>query len=193
MVKKIDKRKHPALAALKEALTISRARDPDCVKRHGHPTSTTVEYELILQYGLPFDSQTRPKGVRRSASKQCFLNALTLSGEKNFIYTEGIGFSERGAFPVQHAWCIDQARRVVDPTWDTPETSLYIGVPLDLSAVTRVFMEDEGFAGSAGPILNEWVLRTLWKKMTMTELHAKIDAIVHPEFRPAASTKSKRK
>ena len=50
-------------------------------------------------------------------SKQCYYFSQLEAAEKNYIYCEGLAVCDKVAFPVFHAWCLNQKRMVIDPTW----------------------------------------------------------------------------
>ncbi len=73
----------------------------------------------------------------RRRKKQCFCNAFDLALDNpDLTYVEG--YAKTGRQPeVLHAWVVDKSNRVVDNTWDNPESNEYFGIPLD-----RLYVED---------------------------------------------------
>lgn len=86
---------------------------------------------LVLALGVPRGGAAF-KG-RRMQPKACFRNAAVYAERHGMLYEEGYALSGRLAacgivLPVEHAWCVDANGMAVDPTWEEPETSLYLGV-----------------------------------------------------------------
>jgi hypothetical protein len=83
----------------------------------------------VLDHGREFESQPRPKGFRRrGASQACFYNAYRLAEKHGLAYVEGFGLGLSGVL-IHHAWCLDEAAKVIDTTWDRPESCYYYGIP----------------------------------------------------------------
>lgn len=85
--------------------------------------------------GISFADKRRP-------SRKCYENALKYAEAKGLRYAEGYGLSGtllKGGcvFPVEHAWCVDRDGRAVDPTWEEPEASFYMGIEFDVWQVWR--------------------------------------------------------
>lgn len=78
-------------------------------------------YPWLLKHALSFpDPVKRPRGVGKGKMGLCYENAANLvlrrpSGELH--YCEGFAIPKT-MFPMEHAWCIDNEGRVIDPTWD---------------------------------------------------------------------------
>lgn len=94
-------------------------------------------YQFILDRGIKFKI-TESSFPRLGKMKECFRNAAMLVTEnKNYTYCEG--FAMGAVIPVLHAWCIDGAGNVIDPTWENG--SDYLGVPFNTkylwSTITR--------------------------------------------------------
>ena len=98
--------------------------------------------QLVLEYGQHFTPKPLPPDVELGEKKQCFANALWLSyGRRDLIYCEG--FASSGV-AVMHAWCVDKAGNVVDPTWSgrVAETE-YFGIPFRTRWVIRLMAQKE--------------------------------------------------
>lgn len=85
--------------------------------------------------GMRFDKKRMP-------SKQCFRNALVHAQAHGLAYAEGYALSgsltKRGlVLPVEHAWCVDGQGRAIDPTWEEPEASFYLGIEFDAADVWK--------------------------------------------------------
>lgn len=81
---------------------------------------------------------------RRGKPRHCFENALNLAwGTTGYRYVEGIAHK---VIPVHHAWCVDAAGNVIDPTWERPEDSLYCGIAFDADDAAKRCMA-QGFYG----------------------------------------------
>lgn len=96
------------------------------------PRFVSVE-EFVAAHGKFFgENHPLPDFVKRGEIKQCFTNSsrsfMHCGGE--LAYVEGIAMGKKLAFPVHHAWLVDEAGRVYDPTWTyEPGEALYFGVP----------------------------------------------------------------
>jgi hypothetical protein len=84
--------------------------------------------QLVLEYGQHFTPQSLPAGIRQGTPKQCYLNAFELSYvRRDLAYCEGFASSIAVAM---HAWCVDRAGNVVDPTWTGRLAGReYFGIP----------------------------------------------------------------
>jgi hypothetical protein len=91
--------------------------------------------DLLVQHGRAFTPQPLPRRYRRGLPHLCYDNAFTLAARTRgaLRYCEGYA---AGIIPVEHAWCIDAADRVVDPTWgpDIPR-EIYFGIEIPLREV----------------------------------------------------------
>lgn len=95
---------------------------------------------LMLARGKSY-SGTRYVGMRMTP-KMCFKNAIRLAERKGYRYAEGYALSgtlltSGIVFPVEHAWCVDRDGNAVDPTWEDPENSHYLGIEFDVTEVWK--------------------------------------------------------
>lgn len=90
--------------------------------------AAAVLERFALRNGSGFAGAALPPSCERGVSKQCFMNAARLSLYERFTYCEGFTCDERLPFPVHHAWCLDDAGRVIDNTLKHPERFAYWGV-----------------------------------------------------------------
>jgi hypothetical protein len=107
-------------------------------ERHPRPAGWVYSgHESFLErHGRFFTPSTAiPAGVRRGLPKNCFDNAYREArrSKGRYHYVEGLAFC---AIPTLHAWLIDAAGTVIDPTWDDHLVGLaYFGVELSLAEV----------------------------------------------------------
>jgi hypothetical protein len=97
--------------------------------------------EFVLRHGRVFtlDRETRPARPARdfpaTTPKECFTNALQAAAiNDDLTYVEGYAYN--GLLPIHHAWVVDDAGNVYDPTWENIEDrdmsqDVYIGVPFE--------------------------------------------------------------
>jgi hypothetical protein len=105
------------------------------------PHATDVN-RFVLDHGTAYRPEERPFDIPAGARHDAFRNAFRLARERDLTYCEGFtlprGWDDQ---PNRHAWCLDEAGRVVDPSpgWADPGATLrdcYFGVaiPLDVAA-----------------------------------------------------------
>lgn len=83
---------------------------------------------FTLAHGKVHIAQPLPPQYKRGRMKECFRNAALLATRSRLLcYAEGIAFRY---IPIHHAWCVDKAGRVIDPTWDNPMQAEYMGVEI---------------------------------------------------------------
>lgn len=96
-------------------------------------------YGWVLEHGRQYNSAALPDDVAKGEVKECFANAINCALEHGYTYAEGSACRPEGAraipMAVHHAWCVNDADYVIDPTWDDPEGSEYYGVEFDLDWV----------------------------------------------------------
>jgi hypothetical protein len=91
--------------------------------------------------------------VPRGKAGECFRNAMNLAlDHQDYIYCEG--YATGGLMPVQHAWCLDQEGRVVDPTWHHlpskpghKDRGEYIGIAVKQDFVREITLMTEVYSG----------------------------------------------
>lgn len=83
---------------------------------------------FLAQHGRFWQPAPLPKAVKQQKQGECFKNAgeLALSNPE-LTYVEGLALHT--VLPTAHAWCIDPAGHVLDPTWAYVESSAYFGIP----------------------------------------------------------------
>lgn len=110
---------------------------------------------FLLAYGEAFRPVHGPDDVDEAPKRWCYRNAYRLARQRPGLrYYEGVSLAPGwDGFPSNHAWCVDQAGAVLDPTatWADPGKELrdcYFGVeiPLDLAA-PHVEGTERGHAG----------------------------------------------
>jgi hypothetical protein len=107
-------------------------------------------YDFMLTYGTFWKGSSLPKRYVRRTPKQCFYNGRQLvRRSKALKYCEGIACRPELPLPVHHAWAIGVDHRVIDPTWDRPETCEYLGIIFDRSLLTHSLRY-------SGQLFNEW-------------------------------------
>ena len=96
--------------------------------------------QLVLEFGQHFAPKALPPDVELGEKKQCFANALWLSyRRRDLIYCEGFASSFLVAL---HAWCVDKAGNVVDPTWSGRLAGTeYFGIPFRTRWVARLMAQ----------------------------------------------------
>jgi hypothetical protein len=94
-------------------------------------------YALVLELGRAFAPQPKPRGIRWGKKKRCYDNAFDLLGQHpTLVYCEGFVLAGPALFPVEHAWCVDEAGNVVDNT--LREVGIgYFSIPFDSKWVVR--------------------------------------------------------
>lgn len=100
---------------------------------------------FVVKYGRNFPGPFQK--TKRGVIKECFKNALDLSIREDLIYVEGYSFH---ILPILHAWCVDHAGRIYDPTWKEPGNE-YFGVPFRTDFVLKIVLE----AGCYG-VIDRW-------------------------------------
>ena len=108
----------------------------DAIRRS--PLDLTNPYALVLEFGRAFAPQPKAKEIRWGKKKRCYDNAFDLLGlHPELTYCEGFVLAGPALFPVEHAWCVDEAGKVVDNTLREPGVG-YFGIPFDSKWVVRM-------------------------------------------------------
>ena len=112
--------------------------------------------KMVGEYGSYFQpvpwATWRGRGFRRGKRKMCFQNAWNYAlSHDDLMYAEGFAGAS-GVGLVHHAWCIDDAGRVVEPTWrETDHAShpvgewFYTGIPFETAWLARLTTEQDYF------------------------------------------------
>lgn len=97
---------------------------------------------VVLAYGRRFNKVRVPVGHELGPMRQCYNNAFhavaeSLGTADQLTYCEGFALPASLGIAVEHAWVVDGAGRVIDPTWDDAPRCGYVGVPLSLAHLAR--------------------------------------------------------
>lgn len=120
---------------------------------------------FVLDHGIEWESQGFDGTYTQGIPRRCYGNAQDIlfhdgGVADGLVYVEGyacsgsLGF----AFPTQHAWLVDPQGRVIDPTWDDPETSTYFGVPFNHDYVRRTIRKAETACSLIDNFHDRWQL-----------------------------------
>lgn len=92
--------------------------------------------DFVLRRGAVFNPAPLPEDVLWRPATFCYANASNLARTSNGRFSYAEGYALKGGRPVLHAWCVDAAGNVVDPTWSDPRTGgigqAYLGVVFPL-------------------------------------------------------------
>lgn len=88
---------------------------------------------LCILRGKPI--QGSPWKGRRMKAKQCYANAANLAKpDDSTMYVEGLAIRPDLGILIHHAWCV-RGGKILDPTWERPETAFYLGVEIPHSTL----------------------------------------------------------
>jgi len=105
-------------------------------------------YDFVAKEGIEFNFESNFPWIKGPPS-QCFANAMTLcSFHKNIRYVEGYAFSI--AFPMYHAWCIDEGGKVIETTWDSMGSG-YVGVIFPKQYVKKIVAKSGEYS-----VIDKW-------------------------------------
>ena len=112
------------------------------IKRRRRYAYESVE-ELLLEHGqewTPARNQDDGLPLVKTWPKQCFDNAYRMAraSRGRLQYAEGYAVS---IIPVEHAWLINEAGEVIDPTWHRHGNGIgreYFGVTIPLERVKEI-------------------------------------------------------
>jgi hypothetical protein len=103
---------------------------------------------LIAQYGRPFYMNEQSFVGKRKTMKACYMNSYRLAtGDPDLTYVEG--YVNIGIMPIEHAWVIDGAGFVIDPTLVAPDPKKhvnplgYFGIPFKTSYIQKVALRSK--------------------------------------------------
>jgi len=110
-----------------------------------NPYPYTSEADFILRHGREWPLPRRRRRIQTGPLKDCFRNAarLALRFPKRFTYVEGYAFFGPLNTPMEHAWCIDRAGFVADPTWVNGHD--YFGVPFRHDYLRAIVLAKNGY------------------------------------------------
>jgi hypothetical protein len=121
---------------------------------------------FVLKHGREWNSAVFDLPSGKGLPRACYHNcqALLFSDMRRrhpvgFVYVEGYACSAAVGFPfvTEHAWLVDVAGNVVDPTWEDPEHSAYFGVPFRGEYVRSV-VDTFGACAMIDNFHNRWEL-----------------------------------
>lgn len=126
-------------------------------------------YDFILKYGRDCVAQPLPKRYRRGMPRACFYNARRRALKSKVLrYAEGFGMMPAVPILIHHAWLVDRDDRVIDVTWNLPETHQYFGLVIEKEEQGRWLGENWG-----GSLLDDW--KNHWKFFADYEQHVAVD------------------
>ena len=102
-------------------------------RQSGRSFGVIPSVAYVAEFGRVYTTGTKPKGKLRQRGL-CFRNAaqLAISNPSEYTYVEGYAYTV--CIPMEHAWCVNRAGVVVDPTWGL-EGKAYFGVPIRLDTL----------------------------------------------------------
>jgi len=87
--------------------------------------------ELILDRGIEMEHAPLLEDIDRGMPKSCYHNCFQLLKDNlDLTYCEGYALYSELPLPLIHAWLVDEDGKVIDLTWDEPDT-VYLGVPFE--------------------------------------------------------------
>lgn len=84
-----------------------------------------LSFEVLAQAGQVFPERAAAQPALGQMG-DCFPNALNLALRARLHYVEGYAIAGDISIPLEHAWCVNDAGRVYDPTW--PDGHTYFGM-----------------------------------------------------------------
>ncbi|MCV9964627.1 hypothetical protein OIU34_22305 [Pararhizobium sp. BT-229] len=137
--------------------------------------------QFMLDYGSYHVAAPRPPRLKTRMPTRCFSNAqravvaAVSAGRKPLTYAEGYACSSGLAVcvPIHHAWLIDDEGRVVDQTWQSPETSTYFGVAF---STDYVMAKAEEYGRAYNSLIDD--RRDRWRLLNDPSVAA--EAIIRP-------------
>ncbi|PGH59274.1 hypothetical protein CRT60_01175 [Azospirillum palustre] len=93
----------------------------------------------LLSHGQFWAPVPLPASIVHGEPTACFANAWkTVQTQPDLRYAEGYGYDPDLGIPIEHAWCIDSADRVLDPTWRDATRCRYFGAIFPSMAVVQI-------------------------------------------------------
>jgi hypothetical protein len=116
----------------------------------GKPWRWNSIEHFVLENGRNFIVASPPPKLRQGGIGLCLKNASNLAKRRpDLQYVEGYAISGPTSYPMFHAWCVDQAGVVYDPTW--PDGREHFGVPLKLDFVLALRKKNKWLSGIDSP------------------------------------------
>ena len=103
-------------------------------------------FHFVTKFGRAWTSPSPDSKPVPAVGSHCFFNAQVFlkSERERLTYVEGFGGDPATGFvPIHHAWLVDAAGRVVDPTWPDSDLCSYFGVPFNSDFVLRFLSDHE--------------------------------------------------
>ena len=95
-------------------------------------------YRLVLDCGKPFTNRIVPSPFR-GQPQVCYKNCFDVLWKQDYHYCEGYAIDDGLDLAIAHAWLVNNAGEVVDPTWtDDAGGATYFGVVFDSEYVFEV-------------------------------------------------------
>lgn len=123
----------PLPRPLESEIPVHHALAPNCVQYLGQMARLgALTGDFYLQLGRAYKAGPVPAGIEPGTPRRCYDNSGNLALEQGWAYCEGFAM-QPGLFPMHHAWCVNDAGEVIDPTWAHAQDNEYLGVALDES------------------------------------------------------------
>lgn len=112
----------------------------------------------LRDYGRVFNpAKADPDWLIRGAIKSCYENSTAYAVVRtDTYYAEGYAIDLNLPIPIEHAWLVNGAGEVIDPTWDCVGDRVYFGIAFNRVSVIETL---EASGGEAGILVNWHVLR----------------------------------
>src|SRR5690606_29027418 len=103
----------------------------------------------LVSYGQSFIARpSAPSWLRWGVKKECYKNAAHyVLNRQDVSYAEGYAVDVGLPIPIEHAWLIDDAGMVIDPTWPDSSDHLYFGVVFRKSFVSEMIINASEWSG----------------------------------------------
>jgi hypothetical protein len=135
------------LGELKHHIDLLQSTEPS----FGHATA-------LSRYGQRFlPRREKPEWLQIGPSRACFGNATPYALVRDdVLYAEGYAIEPEPPIPVQHAWLVNAAGEVIDPTWDGIKDRVYFGIAFKRSFVDETLARNQN---EPGILVNMHLLR----------------------------------
>ncbi|BDI20990.1 hypothetical protein ANSO36C_67920 (plasmid) [Nostoc cf. commune SO-36] len=115
---------------------------------------------LVLDYGKPFVTQVKSlfKGERKACFENCY---KALWDYSQLSYCEGFAIDDELDFAVPHAWLVNNAMEVIDPTWigNKFKGSTYFGIVFNRQFVMEMVEKTRSYGILDSDYMNEHQLK----------------------------------